>query len=91
MSNMQEYTNQIVVYANENGWYESESLQKMLQSGAVQSRSGRGECVGLKDKSRKEMYTVRITVMACSSERAMAFCYNTGINVGMIQGVKSLE
>lgn len=57
MSNMQEYTNQIVVYANENRWYESESLQKMLQSGAVQSRSGRGKCVELKDKSRKEMYT----------------------------------
>lgn len=55
MSNMQEYTNQIVVYANENRWYESESMQKMLQSGAVQSRSGRGKCVELKDKSRKEM------------------------------------
>ncbi len=60
MSNMQEYTNQIVVYANENGWYESEGVQKMLQSGAVQSGSGGNKCLALKADKRVRKF-IRIT------------------------------
>lgn len=40
MPGVQQHPDQIVVFANENRWYESESMQEMLQSCAVQSGQG---------------------------------------------------
>lgn len=40
MSRVQKHAHQTVVHADEDGWHEPESLQKVLKGRAVQSRSG---------------------------------------------------